>query len=247
MLGRWEQGSNMAFRVFSQTGQDLLIDHVLRRQRLIPKEKDYAGYYIDIGCADPVSGSNTYFFYQRGWRGLCLDANPDVAGKFQAERPRDTFVSSGVGEKAETLTFYTFPNPQHNTFNAGRAERYPEKVCAKIEVPVQTLTWLVSRHTPPNTRIDFMSIDVEGFEMKVFQATDFDVVRPSLIVCELFATPRQALKMPSVKLLEVNGYELVSQTGHDAIFVDKSAPRVAWQSDRKSVQDADEPTRPGIR
>jgi hypothetical protein len=92
-----------------------------------------------------------------------------------------------------------------------------------------------------------MSIDVEGFEMKVFQATDFNVVRPSLIVCELFGTPRQALKMPSVKLLEINGYELVSQTGHDAIFVDRSAARITWESDRKSVQMPVEPTKSAIR
>ena len=209
----------MAMTSFSKTGQDVMIGFLLAHHRLIPKDKDYIGYYLDIGCCDPIQGSNTYAFYKRGWSGLCVDANPDVADNYRAVRPNDVVVSCGVGAKAETLTFYRFANQQHNTFNPGRADRFPEKLRSKIEVPVRTLTSLIDEFGPADRKIDFMSMDVEGFEMNVLTAIDFEKHRPSLIIIELFVDMKKLLQGKSVLFLEQHGYRLISYSGHDAIFV----------------------------
>src|SRR4051812_41063504 len=33
--------------------------------------------YLDVGAGDPVEGSNTYLFYERGCRGVLVEPNPD--------------------------------------------------------------------------------------------------------------------------------------------------------------------------
>lgn len=40
------------------------------------------GTFLDIGCADPVMLSNTLLLEEHGWRGLCVDQNPDLAWEY---------------------------------------------------------------------------------------------------------------------------------------------------------------------
>jgi hypothetical protein len=42
----------------------------------LPKKKD--GFYIDIGANDGLIGSNTYIFEQIGWKGICIEPQPDI-------------------------------------------------------------------------------------------------------------------------------------------------------------------------
>ena len=44
------------------------------------------GFYVDVGCAVPGSGSNTAFLRDRGWGGLVIDANPAYAALWLAGR-----------------------------------------------------------------------------------------------------------------------------------------------------------------
>lgn len=45
------------------------------------KEKT-PGVYIDIRCWHPVKASNTYFFYLRGWKGICIDPNLELKKEY---------------------------------------------------------------------------------------------------------------------------------------------------------------------
>jgi len=53
---------------YSQVGEDLQIAY------FIGKKEDVR--YIDVGCLWPVRHSNTYFFYERGGSGLCVNVGP---------------------------------------------------------------------------------------------------------------------------------------------------------------------------
>lgn len=75
-------------RSFSQSGEDMVVDSILGR----PKK----GFYVDIGAFHPKIFSNTYLFYKRGWRGICVEPNPEAKWKFGLVRPRDVFVNVGV-------------------------------------------------------------------------------------------------------------------------------------------------------
>ena len=56
----------------SQGGQDRYFD-----QRVFKGRRD--GVYLDIGCNDGITGSNTYFFDRfLNWTGVCVEADPEM-------------------------------------------------------------------------------------------------------------------------------------------------------------------------
>jgi hypothetical protein len=54
---------------FSQGGGD-----DIQLKKLLKVQKP--GVYVAIGSWHPVKASNSYFFYLRGWKGICIDPNP---------------------------------------------------------------------------------------------------------------------------------------------------------------------------
>lgn len=201
---------------YGQTGQDILADFLMKRHKLVPSGR-YVGTYVDFGCNHPISGSDTYLFYNSGWSGLCVDADPALCEAFPKVRPRDTVVNCGIGAEERTLDFYIFENSQHNTFNAGRADRFPARVVAVKPVAIRTADAVLA--AAGVTDIDFMSVDVEGFEMEVLLSMNLRRFRPKLLLMEaLFPLAR----MPEDKVrvhLEKNGYILLAHTGHDAFYM----------------------------
>ena len=65
---------------YSQEGEDLVIDRLLKGKR--------NGFYVEVGCHHPHRFSNTFFFYKRGWRGVCIDPLPGTKDLFGRERAR---------------------------------------------------------------------------------------------------------------------------------------------------------------
>ena len=152
-------------------------------QRLFPV--DYQGFYIDIGANDPVGGSVTKHFSDRGWRGI--NAEPGkVFERLQELRGNDINLNCGVSDQPGTLTFYdVVPYSGWSTFDREQAERYREKnQCTLVttEIEVTTLTRICEQHDVGN--IDFMSIDVEGHELAVLQGHDWQRYRPRVVVVE---------------------------------------------------------------
>lgn len=64
------------------------------------------GMYVDIGCWHPVKASNTYHFYLRGWKGICIDPNPEIKSLFNKFRPKDTFINCAIGPESEGFNYY---------------------------------------------------------------------------------------------------------------------------------------------
>src|SRR5208337_2713547 len=62
-----------ARKSYSIEAEDLLVETVF----LVVLKQYGPGTYLDIGAAHPVQHSNTYFFYERGWSGLCVEPNPE--------------------------------------------------------------------------------------------------------------------------------------------------------------------------
>src|SRR5690242_18514402 len=76
---------------YAQCGEDLIMDLIFTGLRL-PQPT-----YLDIGANDPVNFSNTYYFYQKGCRGVCVEPDPNLAEAFRRRRPKDTCLNAGVG------------------------------------------------------------------------------------------------------------------------------------------------------
>jgi len=192
------------------------------------------GTYVDIGCHDPIAASNTYLFYKKGWRGLCVDANPAFAERFRQFRPEDTFVCTAVGDANAHGTYYRFDNPLVNGFyTAERALEISKALGSAIEgndeVPFRTLNSLLNDYFRGSGIVDLFSIDVETMEEKILASWDFERWPARLIACEIQGQKSlQDISLitqhPLSQFLRKIGYTHLSRFYHTCFFVNHKLP-----------------------
>src|SRR5262245_41670593 len=110
---------------FSQVGEDLIINYLFQSLNIARPS------YLDIGTNHPIVGNNTYFFYLRGSKGVCIEPDPQLFRLIRQKRPLDTHINAGVGfETGKTnAEFYVFPHPYTgwNHFSRQESEKKHRK------------------------------------------------------------------------------------------------------------------------
>jgi FkbM family methyltransferase len=200
---------------YSQEGEDMIL-----RQLFEGRE---SGFYVDVGAHHPRRFSNTCFFYQRGWRGINIEPNPEAAAGFRSERPRDINLQMGVSTQEGVLTYYFFNDAALNSFNKDlsdlRVRTSEYKVIATKEIPVNRLESILRLHLPAHTKIDFMTIDVEGFDFEVIQSNDWSAFRPTCVLVECLDTSfEEVLESETFRFMREQGYALYAKTANNLIF-----------------------------
>lgn len=194
--------SEIKSKFFSQDGEDFYMSKIIDFKK--------PGFYIDIGAADPIHANNTYWFYLRGWRGLCIDASPGWESLYKKHRPKDTFINSFIGKKRMHRKLYLFDEPFLNTGSAKRKDFLLQKTKYKLQnevyVPQQPLREIVKNHCG-NKKIDFISLDVEESELEVLESNDWTLFRPRFIIMEVLTQDRGKIgEQKSTKYLKKLGY-----------------------------------------
>lgn len=178
------------------------------------------GTYVDVGCYQERLHSVTRLFYEHGWCGLNIDANPEFEAQYRV-RERDTFVWSGIGSTAGELVFRSFPRHDGlSTFDPGlqvahAAAGYPY---ADVRVPVRTLDDVLQQEAVRH--VDFLKVDVEGFEHEVLAGLDFNSTRPTVVVTEATRSAECA------SILTANRYHHEFFDGLNHYYVDDDADDV---------------------
>jgi hypothetical protein len=91
-------------------------------------------------------------------------------------------------------------------------------------VPVRTLDDVLQEAKSP-APIDFLSVDVEGHEIKVLLGFDFARWRPRLILIE-----DHVGNLDRHRFLQGSGYRLVRRAGNNGWYVPNDAPvQPGWQ------------------
>lgn len=162
---------------YAQNQEDVVLD------RLFPQGS--AGFYIDIGAHDPTSNSVTRHFYDLGWHGINVEPAKAAFERLAAARTRDININSGVSDEEGELTFYeALPESGLSTFDQEQAESHIESGVSLVErtAPVTTLARICEEHVEGT--IDFLTIDVEGFEEYVLRGADWKRWRPRVVIVE---------------------------------------------------------------
>lgn len=178
------------------------------------KEK---GFYVDIGANNPSELSNTEFFYNRGWNGINIEPDPLLYEVFKVTRDRDINLNIGIGNQNQELDFYRLSANTLSTFSNSAANQYVRdghKIIDIIKIPVIQLRE-VFEHYAIDKQIDFMSIDVEGYELEVLNSNDWEKYRPKIILLEVNQNPKDLLSY-----FDNYRYELVFNNQTNALFVD---------------------------
>ncbi|MDP4804009.1 MAG: FkbM family methyltransferase, partial [Candidatus Nanopelagicales bacterium] len=144
--------------------------------------------YVDVGANEPRHLSITASLYDLGWRGLLIEADPDLANELRIHRPHDVVIESAAAATSGTLTFYRVPGTGLGTLDKTEARAAFERgfEVAEYEVPARPLDEILDDAFPgdENHPIHFMSIDVEGAESVVLQGLSLTKHRPWIICIE---------------------------------------------------------------
>lgn len=212
---------------YSQEGEDIVLARVFSDQA--------NGFYVDIGAHHPRRFSNSYWAYQRGWRGINIDAAPGSSAVFERVRPRDTNLEMCIAETPGEVEFFVFPEPALNTAGRDRKDAMEAVTSSRGErvvVPADRLETLLDKYLPDGVPvIDFMSIDVEGSEMAVLRSNDWERYRPRVIVIEVLGEVLQNIgESEEIRFLTELDYVPVSMLYHSVVLISDDAMLSAhWQ------------------
>jgi FkbM family methyltransferase len=172
---------------FGQFYEDYILAYVFKDMK--------RGLYVDVGASDPDANSVTKYFYTSGWRGISIDANPEILTLLEKSRPEDTNLGIGISDTPGELTFYRFTRFSGlSTFDPQIAARHKAAGVdyETIKVPVTTLNEVLDRPKSPKQEISFLNVDVEGFEKRVFTGIDFARHPVQVIMAESTAPETEA-------------------------------------------------------
>jgi FkbM family methyltransferase len=150
-----------------------------------------AGFWIDVGAADPNHFSVTRAFSQAGWRGVNIEPTEAPFAHLKAARPNDVNLNVALGAADGRLTFYECEDATLSSLDEAVAarNRADGRAVRERAVEVQTLAEVCRRHAP--AEIHFLKIDVEGAEAQVLAGADFSAFRPWIVLVEATAPMSQ--------------------------------------------------------
>ena len=216
---------------YSQEGEDLILEKLFAGQK--------TGFYVDVGAHHPKRYSNTHRFYKRGWRGINIEPNPDALKEFLRQRKNDINVGLGVADIEGQLVYFMFNEPALNSFDRELSlsrENDRFRICAMKEIPVKRLSVILEEFLPPQAHIDFMSVDVEGYDLKVLQSNDWEKFRPECLLVEAggFDLGSPASE-PIHRFIESKGYNLFAKTFNTLFYLDRTRGSIRLTGRLRSV------------
>lgn len=200
---------------YSQEGEDLILRRIFDgKQR---------GFYVDVGAHHPQRYSNTYYFYLRGWRGINIDAMPGSMSLFNALRPQDINVEAAIAKERKELVYYMFDEPALNTFDEELArdrDKTAYSIIGRKVILTKTLADVLDEYLPPKQGIEFLSVDVEGFDMEVLESNNWDRYRPACILVECTSHDLEENEKNEVySYLKKKDYLLLAKTANTFILI----------------------------
>lgn len=191
---------------FSKAGDDIQLMKLINNR--VP------GAYVDIGSWHPINASNTYYFYLRNWKGICIDPNPELKLLYKQFRPKDNFINAGIGMSNTCMEYFMLEESSMNTFSRDFIEKHQleSKILKKIIVPLYSLKEILDQSLEKNDRLDFFDIDVEGLDLEVLKTNDWVKYRPKVIVIETDISIKADINSEIVKYLETQNYRLIGKS-----------------------------------
>jgi FkbM family methyltransferase len=206
---------------YSQAGEDLILKYLFESKGI------YNPAYLEIGTNHPYLNNNTYLFYRKGARGVCVEADETLIEEIALLRPEDKILNVGVSVSAATeADFYIFNDSGLNTFNKEEAEHrqsFGTYVIEKVaKVRLETINNLMIEHFPGCP--DLVSIDIEGLDLDVLKTIDWERFPIPVICTETCTYSEDHLKPKDARItkyMDSVGYVVYGDTYINTIYVNK--------------------------
>ena len=216
---------------YSLEGDDLIIASLLRR--MLPEYSHKGIFYLDIGASHPIQGSNTYLFYQSGYRGICVEPLPELADLHRQMRPLDFLSESCISDSDGYSNFTVFEDLSTSSMDEETVVRYSQKFRTKrtFSVPTLTIDSLIASLLPDSIdHIPLLSVDCEGLDHRIIAASLESSIIFDLIVVEdklvSFSNPFPTTQIS--QLLYKKNYRLMAKTPLNSFYVRESSNAFSW-------------------
>lgn len=194
------------------------------------------GFFVEAGANNGLDQSNTTFLEQAlGWNGLLIEPNPHKFEECVANRPNcicENFALVSDSYKEETIEG-DFNHTDYQSLmgvvtdlgdfydnHLVEAKQIRKNMYGTIPVPVATLTSLLKKNNI--SKIDFFSLDVEGYEISVLNGFDLNTYRPKYCLIETCYNFNNGIRQVAVSDHMIkNGYEPIANVGNaDTLYRD---------------------------
>ena len=173
------------------------------------------GYACEVGANSGTNRSNTMAFEEKGWMVLCVEANPllEASGRASRKLWRQVACSDADAEDVEFCSVGGFP---HESCSSLDGTRYGSSdITSRHRVSTRRLDRILEEAGFP--RLDYLAIDVEGWEQEVLAGFTIERWKPTIIVLEDYLA-----RYPGI-----TGYSELSKMTFDRVFKRNDPPQEA--------------------
>lgn len=166
----------MTFISYAQNFEDVMLWRALKNIQ--------NGFYIDIGAQDPFIDSVSLAFYEHGWQGVHVEPTKQYSDKLRAARPDDFVEQVAIGNLHQNIKFFEFADTGLSTADSVIAKKHQESGFSVLEteVSVVSLDYIFDKYG--DREINWLKIDVEGFEGSVLESWNNSSCRPWILIIE---------------------------------------------------------------
>lgn len=181
------------------------------------------GYFVDIGAHDGITFSNSKFFEEQGWDGVCVEPNPIIFNKLQSLR-NVKCVKKALSDKQGTSQFFQILKGPDML--SGLVDEFSQRGIKNIHNSLQNLDTEYNYievetdlfdNIVDQTEIDFLSIDTEGNELKILQTINFNKYNIKIITLE-----NNEYDSRFVEFLTPKGFRFIERLGCDELYINNN-------------------------
>jgi len=190
---------------------------------------DIKGTFLEAGAFDGIYQSNTLFLEKYGWKGVLVEPSFENYLKCLINRPNTISVNSALVSledyKNSKIIIGDFDSDIMSSISAKRRsemrKRKYKRTVNKFKLPITYLIdYFKQRSKAENNlatnaitlsalleyldieNLDFLSLDVEGYEFEVLNGIDFTKHKPKIVLIEIYNSQFESIR----NLLDSVGY-----------------------------------------
>jgi FkbM family methyltransferase len=161
---------------------------------------DRPGVFVEAGAHDGLTQSNTAMLeFSFGWTGLLVEPIPELAARCRSNRPgamveQAALVAADYEQYSIRMTYCNRSSiveggrgsPARDAAWLETCRRIPDQrgvETYEVTVPARTLSSILDERGI--SEIDFMSLDLEGYEAAALRGLEFERHRPTMLLVEI--------------------------------------------------------------
>ena len=191
------------------------IDEVIR-ETFFP-DFNYKGIMVEVGAGPTLYASMSRHFRENGWRCICIEPNPKFCEQHKNEGNEIYEYACSYEDGASNFVKVSTPTwhkPENDGCSISSIEpvlNYDKHHAEIIEVKTIKLDTLLESLNIE--KVDYVSIDVEGWELNVLKGFNIKKYSPKIIVVEDLGE-----NVELEKYIESEGYKFFKKIEYNKIY-----------------------------